>query len=146
MIRRYNPLTKKPYTAPSYELLAQILKYFHPTWADAFLTHNFEKFNEPEINRILFYLGNVLNNLRLFIPARNPSYGITERGGDAILGYLRNEVNDGTYLFFADVSGFTALLTLLTERFGKEEAGEMAQGSGRENRVPEVEAHLISAK
>lgn len=125
MVRRYNAFTKKSYAIPTSELLAQTLKYFHPAWADACLRCNFEKFKEPEINRILYYLGNVLNNLRLFIPARNPSYGISERGGDAILGYLRNGTNDGTYLFFADVSGFTALLTFLTERFGKEEAGDI---------------------
>ena len=61
----------------------------------------------------------------LFIPARDPDYGITERGGDAILGYLRNSDGSGNYYFFADVSGFTALLTFLTERFGKEEAGDI---------------------
>jgi len=110
---------------PAISILGDILAGVNLSWAEACRSRNLEAVPEDELGPLLVYLENVLENIRLFIPARDPFYGISERGGDAILGYLRNRCDEGAYFFFADVSGFTALLTFLTERFGKEEAGDI---------------------
>ncbi|HLA41335.1 MAG TPA: hypothetical protein VJ417_15140, partial [Candidatus Glassbacteria bacterium] len=123
MIRRAAPQGKK--AGPALNLAAEILAESHPGWAQYCRRREWSTLAPAELDRLLLYLTSVLENLRLFVPARDPRYGISERGGDAILAYLTNSAGDGTYLLFADVSGFTALLTFLTDRFGKEEAGDI---------------------
>ncbi|MBN2289051.1 MAG: tetratricopeptide repeat protein [Candidatus Glassbacteria bacterium] len=103
----------------------EILRHVRPAWAEAYRSGRLERLETGDLDRMLIYLGNVYRNLRLFVPARQAEYGISERGGDAILGYLKNPDSGGSYFFFSDVSGFTALLTFLTDRFGKEEAGDI---------------------
>ncbi len=109
----------------SMQRMAALLGELHPEWADRFARGELASMPHPELLALWSYLSNLQHNLSLFVPARDPDYGISERGGDAILGYLRNRGSGGTYLFFADVSGFTALLTFLTDSFGKEEAGDI---------------------
>ncbi len=125
MIRRKKVIPPRREKQPEMSLLGEILANVNLSWAEACRGDNLDAITKDESGPLLVYLENVLENTRLFIPARDPSYGISERGGDAILGYLRNRCDDGAYFFFADVSGFTALLTSLTERFGKEEAGDI---------------------
>ena len=123
MIRRASP-RRKP-TGPALELAAEILSQAHPRWAECCRRGDLSSLPPVELDQLLLYLTSVHHNLSLFIPARDPRYGISERGGDAVLAYLTNSAGDGIYLMFADVSGFTALLTFLTDRFGKEEAGDI---------------------
>ena len=125
MIRRKTAVRALGAKTSSQELLGEVLRIFNPALAEICRKGNLERLPSGELDRLLPYLENVLRNLQLFIPAREAHYGISERGGDAILGYLRNRNDSGSYFFFADVSGFTALLTFLTERFGKEEAGDI---------------------
>ncbi|HUU30073.1 MAG TPA: tetratricopeptide repeat protein [archaeon] len=125
MIRRRTVIKAVREDQPARELLAQILANVKASWADCCRRSDWDSLDQVEFGRMLKYLENVSRNTRLFIPARDPDYGISERGGDAILGYLRNPGDQGAYFFFADVSGFTALLTFLTDRFGKEEAGDI---------------------
>jgi tetratricopeptide (TPR) repeat protein len=106
-------------------LVGELLGYVKAAWAEAYRQEQLDSLKPEEFDRLLIYLGNVYNNTRLFVPARETDYGISERGGDAILGYLHNTDGAGSYFFFSDVSGFTALLTFLTDRFGKEEAGDI---------------------
>ena len=106
-------------------LLSRILVQAKKEWAELCLKDNFDSLNESEFGHLHTYLNNVISRLNLFIPARDPRCGITERGGDAILGYLKEPDSESSYFFFADVSGFTALLSFLTDRFGKEEAGDI---------------------
>ncbi|MCE5271519.1 tetratricopeptide repeat protein [bacterium] len=122
-------LRKSP-PAPQYSpdsrqrMIQDILLQEHPRWA-ALCREGLDTADPEQVRRMLTYLERVERCASLFIPARDQDYGITERGGDAILGYLRNRDGSGSYFFFADVSGFTALLTFLTDRFGKEEAGDI---------------------
>ena len=110
---------------PALLRVAALLGELHPVWADSFSRNDLVSMPQPDLLQLWSYLSRLQHNLSLFVPARDPDYGISERGGDAILGYLRNRNSAGSYLFFADVSGFTALLTFLTDRFGKEEAGDI---------------------
>ncbi len=111
---------------PAGELLARVLACVGPEWADRCRRGDWDgAAGEQPLREALIFLENIRRNLGLFVPARHPRYGISERGGDAILAYLRDEGDPGAWFFFADVSGFTALLTFLTERFGKEEAGDI---------------------
>ncbi len=104
---------------------ATLLGELHPEWASRLAAGELASMDHAQLLLLWSYLSNLQHNLSLFVPARDPDYGISERGGDAILGYLKNHGSSGKYLFFADVSGFTALLTFLTDRFGKEEAGDI---------------------
>ena len=122
MIRRR---AKQAAGDPDMLRMAALLGELHPEWAECFARDNLASMDRQDLLALWSYLSNLHHNLSLFVPARDPDYGISERGGDAILGYLRNRNSTGTYLFFADVSGFTALLTFLTDRFGKEEAGDI---------------------
>ena len=125
MIRRRTVMKTGTEDRPGLALVAEILGNVEASWAECCHRRDFESLEAREFERMLIYLENVAENIRLFIPARDTHYGISERGGDAILGYLRSPHEKGAYFFFADVSGFTALLTFLTERFGKEEAGDI---------------------
>ncbi len=110
---------------PALQRMAALLGELHPAWAERFARDELASLAHADLLSLWSYLSNLQHNLSLFVPARDPDYGISERGGDAILGYFRNHSSGGSYLFFADVSGFTALLTFLTDRFGKEEAGDI---------------------
>jgi predicted ATPase len=105
-------------------LLKRILSIYHPSWSSRLLG---KKLPRPrELSPAVDYLERVAQALELFIPASSPEFGITERGGDAAIAYL-SASSDGEPDFFLmlDVSGFTALLTFLTNRFGKQEAGDI---------------------
>jgi len=125
MIRRRASTVKTAGVSRIDRAVEEMLRFARPSWADAYSSRKLDQLDPAEFDRMLIYLGNVWYNTRLFIPAREKDFGITERGGDAILGYLQNPDDTGSYFFFADVSGFTALLTFLTDRFGKEEAGDI---------------------
>ena len=125
MIRRESRPKQSAVAGGCDPLLTEMLSFVNPAWADRFRMGEYDKFEKGELDKVLGYLANVEHNARLYIPAARPDYGISERGGDAILGYLKNPGATDGYYFFADVSGFTALLTFLTERFGKEEAGDI---------------------
>ena len=125
MIRRESRPKQSAAAGGCDPLLTEMLTFVNPAWADRFRMGEYDKFEIGELDKVLGYLANVEYNARLYIPAARPDYGISERGGDAILGYLKNPDAADGYYFFADVSGFTALLTFLTERFGKEEAGDI---------------------
>ncbi len=124
MILRKSPPTQQFSPDSRQRMIQDILLQERPRWA-ALCREGLDTADPQRVRRMLTYLERVERCTSLFIPARNPEYGITERGGDAILGYLRNTDGSGSYFFFADVSGFTALLTFLTDRFGKEEAGDI---------------------
>lgn len=124
MIRRKSTPAPRLSGREELRIIQDILLQSHPAWA-AYCRTGFEEVESAETARLLAYLARLERNTSLFIPALDPSHGITERGGDAILAYLRNADGSGSYWIFADVSGFTVLLTYLTERFGKEEAGDI---------------------
>ncbi len=125
MIRRKTSTAKAAQGSATDRMIEEIFGYARPSWAESYRSGGLDRLDPSEFDRMLIYLGNVYYNTRLFVPARKEKYGITERGGDAILGYLNDPQSEGSYFFFADVSGFTALLTFLTDRFGKEEAGDI---------------------
>ena len=108
-----------------YQLLRKILSVYHPQWVS-----RLDQEQSPaarELARIADYLEQVLRALKLFVPAGSPAFGVTERGGDAVVAYFSGSGGRraGTYYLMIDVSGFTKLLTFLTDRFGKQEAGDI---------------------
>jgi len=105
-------------------LLNRILSIYHPVSSRKFLGRSPGRF--AELAPVVDYLEKVSRALELFVPASRPEFGITERGGDAVLSYFGNS-NAGQPGFFLmmDISGFTALLTFLTDHFGKQEAGDI---------------------
>lgn len=106
-------------------LLKRILSVHHPEWA--LLVDNPEALESSGLSHLSGYLERVVQALELFIPARRPDFGITERGGDAIVAYFAGKAAEKPRRFYLmlDISGFTALLTFLTDRFGKQEAGDI---------------------
>ena len=81
MIRRHGPVQARGETKPALDLLTEILANVNQGWADICRTGKLEKITKAELDSMLLYLENILENLSLFIPARDPSYGISERGG-----------------------------------------------------------------
>ncbi|HUU30072.1 MAG TPA: AAA family ATPase [archaeon] len=106
-------------------LLTRILAVYHPEWASR--AGSLESLAERELTEAADYLERVVGTLGLFIPGVRHDFGITERGGDAVVAYFTGKERGRLRRFFMmlDVSGFTALLTFLTDRFGKQEAGDI---------------------
>jgi len=107
-------------------LLEKILAVYHPVWSKRI--RNLDVLPAAELSRIARYLERTARALELFVPARQPGYGVTERGGDAVVAYFtgnRGRRGRKPYYLMIDVSGFTKLLTFLTDRFGKQEAGDI---------------------
>jgi len=113
------------FTGTQKSLLEKILAVYHPVWSSRIKDLN--SLQAAELSRIAKYLERTARALELFVPARQPGYGVTERGGDAVVAYFTsNEGRPGKpYYLMIDVSGFTKLLTFLTDRFGKQEAGDI---------------------
>ncbi|MBW7996887.1 MAG: tetratricopeptide repeat protein [Candidatus Glassbacteria bacterium] len=107
-------------------LLDKVLSVYHPGWARSLAAASGNLSGDLD-RKIKPYLSGVSRGLDLFVPAADPSYGVTERGGDAVVAYFTRPRRPGarpSYVMI-DVSGFTKLLTFLTDRFGKQEAGDI---------------------
>jgi len=112
-------------TSKQRSLLEKILAVYHPVWSSR--VKDLGTIPAAEFSRIAEYLERAVRALELFVPARQPGYGVTERGGDAVVAYFTgDQARPGKpYYLMIDVSGFTKLLTFLTDRFGKQEAGDI---------------------
>ncbi|MEA2063674.1 MAG: hypothetical protein U9P14_08260, partial [Gemmatimonadota bacterium] len=118
-------MTSIPIPPERKRLLERVLSIYHPRWAG--LLHDMgRRARQEELVPLTEYLERVLGALELFVPATRPDFGITERGGDAVVCYIGDK-KAGRLRFFLmlDVSGFTAILTFLTDHFGKQEAGDI---------------------
>lgn len=107
-------------------LLQEVLSVYHPGWARK-LSGGPGGLHAALERKITTYLYGVSRGLDLFVPASHPAYGVTERGGDAVVAYFARPGQPAvrpSYVMI-DVSGFTKLLTFLTDRFGKQEAGDI---------------------
>ena len=105
-------------------LLNRILSIYHPVSSRKFLGRSPGRF--AELAPVVDYLEKVSRALELFVPASRPEFGITERGGDAVVSYLSDRAAlSRSFFLMLDVSGFTTLLTFLTDHFGKQEAGDI---------------------
>ncbi|MBN2288367.1 MAG: AAA family ATPase, partial [Candidatus Glassbacteria bacterium] len=109
---------------PQRDLLHRILSVYHPALSSSLPGEKPTRPGEPAA--AADYLERVVSALELFVPASRPEFGITERGGDAVIAYLGGSgARKPDFFLMLDVSGFTALLTFLTDRFGKQEAGDI---------------------
>jgi len=105
-------------------LLGRILSIYHPESSRKLLGGI--PLRRAGLTGVVDYLERVVGALQLFVPASRPEFGITERGGDAVISYLGGcQPAEHGFFLMLDVSGFTALLTFLTDRFGKQEAGDI---------------------
>jgi tetratricopeptide (TPR) repeat protein len=105
--------------------LRKILSVYHPDWGRALTPEKLPSAKQQQ--KLEKYLAGVSRGLSLFVPASNPAFGVSERGGDAVVAYFKRPGRVGqlpSYVMI-DVSGFTKLLTFLTDRFGKQEAGDI---------------------
>ncbi len=105
--------------------LRNILSVYHPGWVRSLAPG--KSLTAKQLGKVKTYLAGVSRGLSLFVPASDPAYGVTERGGDAVVAYFKRPGRTGlrpSYVMI-DVSGFTKLLTFLTDRFGKQEAGDI---------------------
>ncbi len=107
------------------ETLRKVLSVYHPKWARTLSPGKSLPIHQQ--NNMQKYLDGVSRGLDLFVPASNPAFGVSERGGDAVVAYFRRpgRVGQRPSYVMIDVSGFTKLLTFLTDRFGKQEAGDI---------------------
>ncbi len=106
-------------------MLRKVLSVYHPEWARSLSSGKAPSLKQQK--NLQKYLAGVGRGLSLFVPASHPAYGVTERGGDAVVAYFKRPGRPGlkpSYVMI-DVSGFTKLLTFLTDRFGKQEAGDI---------------------